>query len=81
MQDTIYFVQGFRTVGAQRKRFTALPGFACGTADQARHRVETLGATCDGVIAWCQQADIATGEYGKPVVLQRLGQVPELVWR
>ncbi|GAA0907375.1 hypothetical protein GCM10009552_15300 [Rothia nasimurium] len=78
MQDTIYFVQGFRAADGQRSRFTALPGFACGSADQARHRVETLGATCDGVIAWCQQADLATGEYGAPVLLQRLGNVPDL---
>lgn len=77
MQETIYFVQGFKA--GKRGQLAAMPAVALQTESQAVTRAERLGETCAGVLAWRQTADVDAGEYGEPVVLARVGQVPEIV--
>lgn len=50
------------------------------TADAARQRAERLmsGTRFLGVDVVQVEADTETGDYGEPVYLARLGQVPEL---
>lgn len=76
MQETIYFVQGF-TAG-KRGRITPMQPVALQTESQAVTKAERLGETCLGALAWRQTADVEAGEYGDPVVLARVGEVPEL---
>jgi len=74
--ETIYFVQGF--VAGKRGQLAAIPAVALQTESQAVAKAERLGETCVGALAWRQTADVEAGEYGDPVVLARVGQVPEL---
>lgn len=76
MQETIYFVQGFKA--EKRGQLAAMPAVAFQTESQAVTRAERLGEACAGALAWRQTADVDAGEYGEPVVLARVGQVPEL---
>ncbi|KAF1011084.1 MAG: hypothetical protein E5299_01505 [Burkholderia gladioli] len=73
--ETIYFVQGFKA--GKRGQLAPMPAVALQTESQARGRAERLGETCEGVLAWSQAADVEAGEYGEPVVLVRVGRVPE----
>ena len=76
MQETIYFVQGFKA--GKRGQITAMQAVALQTESQAIAKAERLGETCVGALAWRQTADVEAGEYGEPVVLARIGEVPEL---
>jgi hypothetical protein len=76
MQETVYVVQGF-TAG-KRGALVPMPPMTFKTESQARERAARLGETCQGVIAFAQTADIDAGDYAEPVVLERLGVVPEL---
>lgn len=74
--ETIYFVQGF--VAGKRGQLAAMSAVAVQTESQALARAERLGETCKGVLAWSQTADVDAGEYGDPVVLARVGDVPDM---
>lgn len=76
MQQTLFFVQGF-TAGKRGALVPRTP-LTFATESQARERAERLGETSRGVIAFAQTADVEAGEYGEPVVLARVGEVPEL---
>ncbi|NII54372.1 hypothetical protein [Luteibacter sp. SG786] len=77
MQETIYFVQGFKA--GKRGQLVPLEAVGCATESQAMARAERLGDALAGALAWSQTADVDAGEYGEPVVLVRVGQVPEMV--
>lgn len=74
MNETIYVVQGFEA--GKRGTLKAMQPMTFTTESQARSRAERMGATCVGVIAFEQTADVDAGEYADPVVLCRLGQLP-----
>jgi hypothetical protein len=74
--ETIYFVQGF--VAGKRGQLTGLAAIALPTASQAISKAERLGETCRGALAWSQTADVDAGEYGDPVVLATVGEVPDM---
>jgi len=76
MQQTIYFVQGFKA--GKRGQLVALEAVGCSTEIQAVGRAERLGEGCAGAMAWALTADVEAGEYGDPVVLARVGEVPEM---
>ncbi|TCV93188.1 hypothetical protein EC912_10548 [Luteibacter rhizovicinus] len=74
--ETQYIVQGFET--GKRGKVVAMPAVAYKTAEEACRRAERLAETCLGVIAFEQSADPEAGEWGDPVVLLSIGDVPEL---
>lgn len=74
--ETQYIVQGF--VAGRRGRMEALAPIAFKTEDEARRRAARMGETCLGVIAFAQSADPDAGEYADPVVLEQIGDVPEM---
>ncbi|MGE7139172.1 hypothetical protein ACQKIE_16215 [Luteibacter sp. NPDC031894] len=76
MQETIYFVQGFKA--GKRGQLVPMEAVGCSTESQAVGRAERLGEGCAGALAWAQTADVDAGEYGDPVVLARVGEVPEV---
>lgn len=47
------------------------------TASAAVARAKAIAPKHAGVIAWSRTADPDTGDYGDPVVLVRLGKIPE----
>lgn len=75
MAETIYVVQRF-TAG-KRGSLKAMQALSFPTESQARSRAERLGDTCEGVIAFAQTADIDAGEYSDPVMLVKIGRVPD----
>lgn len=75
--ETIYVVQGF-TAG-KRGALVPMQPLTFKTESQARGRAARLGETCVGVIAFAQAADIETGDYADPQVLETIGDVPEMV--
>lgn len=74
--ETQYIVQGF--VAGKRGRVEALPPASYKTEDEARRRAVRLAETCQGVIAFAQSADAEAGEYADPIILERIGDVPDL---
>lgn len=73
--ETIYVVQGFKP--GKRGALQALPAVRASTEEQARGRAERLAETCAGVLAFAQTADAEKGEYEEPVILVRIGAVPD----
>jgi hypothetical protein len=74
--ETQYIVQGFVT--GKRGRVEALPPASYKSEDEARRRAAKLGETCLGVIAFAQSADAEAGEYADPIILEKIGEVPDL---
>jgi len=75
MAETIYVVQGF-TAG-KRGALQPMQALSFPTESQARNRAERMAATCLGVMAFAQTADVEAGEYSDPVMLVQIGRLPE----
>lgn len=74
--ETIYVVQGF--MAGKRGALVPMTPVTFKTESQARSRAARLGETCQGVIAFSQAADVDSGDYADPVVLETHGNVPEM---
>ena len=74
--ETIYVVQGFKS--GKRGRVEAMPALSFKTENEARRRAVKLGETCLGVIAFAQAANPETGDYADPIMLETIGEVPEM---
>jgi hypothetical protein len=47
------------------------------SADQAKTCARILMASHVGVVAWSRTFDPATGDYSDPIILARLGRIPD----
>jgi hypothetical protein len=74
--ETIYIVQGFKA--GKRGRTEAMTPLSFKTEAEARRRAVRLGETCLGVIAFAQAANPETGDYADPIMLESIGDVPEM---
>jgi len=74
--ETIYVVQGFKA--GKRGRTEAMTPLSFKTELEARRRAVRLGETCLGVIAFAQTANPETGDYADPIMLESIGDVPEM---
>jgi len=48
------------------------------TEERARRDARLMADQFAGVVAWSREADPSIGEYGPPVVIFQVGEVPEL---
>ncbi len=70
----VHWVVAFRQIG--RDAFAELPE-RMPSAAAAVARAKALTLTHVGVIAWSRSVVPETGDYGDPVVLVRLGTIPD----
>jgi len=74
--ETIYVVQGFKA--GKRGRTEAMTPLSFKTEAEARRRAVRLSETCLGVIAFAQAANPETGDYADPIMLESIGDVPDM---
>lgn len=48
------------------------------TEDRAKREGRLMADQYAGVVAWSREADPSIGEYGAPVIIFQVGEVPEL---
>ncbi len=72
--QTVYSVVAFTQIGADA--FAELPERASGAA-AALARAKVLASTHAGVIAWSRGVYPQSGEYADPLILVRLGVIPD----
>lgn len=74
---TIHVVVAFKRLDDDEDTIAAEPPQQMPTAAQATQRAKMLATTHAGAIAWSRTLDSDTGDYGEPVILVRLGTIPD----
>jgi len=73
---TIHVVVAFKRLEDDEDTIAAEPPLQMPTAAQATQRAKLLATSHAGAIAWSRTLDPDTGDYGEPVILVRLGAIP-----
>jgi len=74
---TIHVVVAFKRLEDDEDTIAAEPPQQLPSVGQATQRAKMLAATHAGAIAWSRTFDPDTGDYGEPVILVRLGTIPD----
>lgn len=74
---TIHVVVAFRALDDDEGTIAADPPQQLPTAAQAKQKAIALAASLGGAIAWSRTLDPDTGDYADPVILVRIGVIPD----
>lgn len=74
---TIHVVVAFTKTEDDEGSIAAEPPQQMPTAGQATQRAKFLATSHAGAIAWSRTFDPSTGDYGDPIILVRVGTIPD----